>query len=89
MAEDIKKVIEVEKLTKARYQDNLEFCQWLKKYYDTQCNTGEPYDAVARRGANAKIHYIMGGNKVAPPQKAKYTPDLPARPSTAAVKRPR
>jgi len=32
---NIKKVIEVEKLTKARYQDNLEFCQWIKRYYDT------------------------------------------------------
>ena len=85
---NIKKVIEVEKLTKARYQDNLEFCQWIKRYYDTQCNTSEPYDAVARRGANAKIHYILGGNKVAPPQK-KYTPDVQARPQTAAVKRPR
>ena len=67
---NIKKVIEVEKLTKAKYQDNLEFCQWLKKYYELHCNKEEPYDAVAKRGGpNTKINYILGGNKVAPPQK--------------------
>ncbi len=45
---DIKRHIEVDKLTKAKYQDNLEFCQWLKRYFDINYN-GQPYDALARR----------------------------------------
>lgn len=61
----IKKHIEVDKLVKAKYQDNLEMCQWIKRFFDLNYS-GEPYNALQRRkGAN--IFYIMGGNKVAPP----------------------
>jgi RP/EB family microtubule-associated protein len=53
---------------KARYQDNLEFCQWLKRYFDLNYN-GEPYDAVTRRKGQ-DLFYIAGGNKIAgPPNK--------------------
>ena len=45
---DMKKYIDVDKLTKAKYQDNLEFLQWMKKYFDMNYN-GEPYDALGRR----------------------------------------
>ena len=62
----IKRHIEVDKLVKARYQDNLEFCQWIKRYFDLNYN-GEPYDAVSRRKGQ-ELFYILGGNKVAPPQ---------------------
>jgi len=61
----IKKHIEVDKLVKAKYQDNLEFCQWIKRYFDLNYS-GEPYNALQRRKGN-NIFYIMGGNKVAPP----------------------
>lgn len=44
----MKKYIDVDKLIKAKYQDNLEMTQWLKRYYDINFN-GEPYDAVGRR----------------------------------------
>ena len=59
---DIKKHIEVEKLVKAKYQDNLEFLQWLKRYFDINYN-GEPYDAVGRRKGQ-DLFYILGGNKI-------------------------
>jgi RP/EB family microtubule-associated protein len=39
----IQKVPDVDKLIKARYQDNLEFCQWIKKYHDLH-DSGEEYD---------------------------------------------
>ena len=33
---------------KAKYQDNLEMLQWIKRYYDIN-NKGIDYDAVGRR----------------------------------------
>lgn len=35
---------------KCKMQDNLEFLQWLKKFWDRNF-PGDVYDAVARRGA--------------------------------------
>lgn len=40
--------IPVERLVKCKMQDNLEFMQWLKKYWDTYFPGGH-YDAAARR----------------------------------------
>lgn len=42
------KVVPTDRLIKAKYQDNLEFMQWMKRYFEMQYN-GEEYDAVARR----------------------------------------
>lgn len=53
--------IEVQKLVKAKYQDNLEFMQWLKRYFDINYN-GEPYDAAGRRKGQ-DLYYIGSGNK--------------------------
>ena len=40
--------IPVEKLVKCKMQDNLEFLQWMKKFWDTN-NRGDGYDAAGRR----------------------------------------
>lgn len=45
----IDKPIPVESLMRCKMQDNLEFTQWLKKFWDANW-PGEEYDAVARRG---------------------------------------
>ncbi|KAI8098959.1 RP/EB family microtubule-associated protein [Halteromyces radiatus] len=44
----IDKVIPVEKLVKCRFQDNLEFLQWIKGYWDMY-HQDEHYDAFGRR----------------------------------------
>jgi len=47
----IKKPIEINKLIKAKYLDNLVFLQWFKKYFETIFYNLE-YDPVARRNGN-------------------------------------
>lgn len=44
----IERLVPVEALIKCRMQDNLEFLQWTKRYWD-QYFPGHEYDAVARR----------------------------------------
>jgi len=44
----IQRHIEVDKLVRGKYQDNLEFLQWIKTYFDRTYDGGE-YDALARR----------------------------------------
>ena len=45
----------MDKLVKRRYQDNFEFLQWFKKFFDANMTMSEEdlidsYDAVAMRG---------------------------------------
>ncbi|KAJ1928893.1 microtubule integrity protein mal3 [Tieghemiomyces parasiticus] len=44
----IDKVIPVDRLMKLRFQDNFEFLQWLKRFWEQYCPGGQ-YDAVGRR----------------------------------------
>lgn len=45
----IDKVVPIDRLVKCKMQDNLEFLQWCKKYWDQYFPGGE-YDAHGRRG---------------------------------------
>lgn len=45
----IQKHVDVDKLILGKYQDNLEFCQWLKGFFDQTCSSGR-IGAVAREG---------------------------------------
>ncbi|KIJ14941.1 hypothetical protein PAXINDRAFT_169366 [Paxillus involutus ATCC 200175] len=47
-AKKIDKPILIEKLVKCKMQDNLEFLQWMKRFWDSNYG-GQGYDAVARR----------------------------------------
>lgn len=49
------KVVPTDRLIKAKYQDNLEFMQWMKRFFEMQFS-GEPYDAKARR-KECKVEY--------------------------------
>ncbi|XP_022646543.1 microtubule-associated protein RP/EB family member 1-like isoform X2 [Varroa jacobsoni] len=56
----VDKNIPVDRLVKGRFQDNFEFVQWFKKFFDANYN-GEPYDAVEARAGAA-----MGGGTAGP-----------------------
>jgi len=45
----IRKYIDVDKLIRAKYQDNLEFCQWLKAFFDQAAPYREDYNPIAVR----------------------------------------
>lgn len=45
----VDKIIPVERLVKGRFQDNFEFLQWFKKFFDANYN-GRSYNAVEARG---------------------------------------
>jgi len=49
---NIQKHVDVDKLIRGKYQDNLEFCQWLKAFFDQTCPMmagRDGYDPVAVR----------------------------------------
>lgn len=52
----VEKTVYVERLVKCRFQDNLEFLQWIKKFW-MQNKDSTPYDADARR----KHRQVSGG----------------------------
>ncbi len=49
------KHIEVDKLVRAKYQDNLEFMQWFKRFYELNSNLANDYDAKAVRAKGKGI----------------------------------
>lgn len=64
--------VDVQKLVKAKYQDNLEFLQWMKNFWDVKYGGGDDYDAVGRR-EDAMARYgkqrrgAGGGRRIARP----------------------
>ena len=50
----------IEKLVKGRFQDNFEFCQWFKKFFDANYD-GEEYNASeARQGIPLQTGNAVG-----------------------------
>ncbi|KAI9325920.1 calponin homology domain-containing protein [Zopfochytrium polystomum] len=84
--------IPVERLVKCRFQDNIEFLQMVKKYWD-QHYPGGPYDAAARRSHAISTDAKRAGVRSRPSQtrrtqeKAEETPrKSAARSSTTAAR---
>jgi RP/EB family microtubule-associated protein len=52
----VQRHVDVSKLIRAKYQDNLEFCQWMKAFYDQSGADRENYDpnAVRAKGKGGK-----------------------------------
>lgn len=90
----VDKIIPVEKLVKGRFQDNFEFVQWFKKFFDANYD-GHDYDPVAARegvhlgpgapGAASKAPVAVKPAVVAPkPSLVKN----PIKPSVVAAPKP-
>ncbi|XP_011309195.1 microtubule-associated protein RP/EB family member 1 isoform X3 [Fopius arisanus] len=47
---NVDKIVPIDRLTKGRFQDNFEFLQWFKKFFDANYSGNEAYDALAMRG---------------------------------------
>lgn len=42
--------IQIDRLAQAKYQDNLEFAQWMKRFFDLNCKEkGKDYEPLKRR----------------------------------------
>lgn len=77
----LKKYIDVQKLTRGRYQDNLEFLQWFKRYYDLEYNPDSNYNATERRAqCAAKISQATPAHRQRVPRVA-CDPSASARPA--------
>ncbi|KAK7451175.1 microtubule integrity protein mal3 [Stygiomarasmius scandens] len=74
----VDKPIPIERLVKCRMQDNLEFLQWMKRYWDQTYHQANEYDPLARRGGT---NISMGG---APPPKSGSKSNARLAPSSAA-----
>ena len=56
---NIKKHIEIEKLSKSKYQDNLEFIQWFKRFFDLNGGSRqENYDPKSRRNQEVNFSFV-------------------------------
>merc|ERR1719422_1376153 len=62
---NVDKIVPVDRLVKARFQDNFEFLQWFKKFFDANYG-GQDYDAVGMRGGEE----VGSGGKPARPAMA-------------------
>lgn len=49
----VDKVIPVERLVKGRFQDNFEFVQWFKKFFDANYQGNDDYDPLSARGVTS------------------------------------
>ncbi|GAA5981509.1 hypothetical protein JCM10908_004135 [Rhodotorula pacifica] len=91
----IDKPIPVDRLVRCKMQDNLEFLQWLKRYWDMTFPGGE-YDPIARRGgagarAPSATHSAGGGGGGRAPvasTSAARRPPPASRPAAATSRAP-
>jgi RP/EB family microtubule-associated protein len=87
---NVQRHIDVDRLVRAKYQDNLEFCQWLKAFFDQSGVHRDDYDPVARRAKGKGAKGVSGFlAKTASSHHSKPLPTQPrsrtttARPTTA------
>ncbi|KAM6948941.1 microtubule-associated protein RP/EB family member 2 isoform 2-T2 [Aplochiton taeniatus] len=71
---NVDKIIPVEKLVKGRFQDNLDFIQWFKKFFDANYD-GKEYDPLQAR---------QGQDAIPPPDPGEQIFNLPKKSHQAA-----
>ncbi|XP_069687188.1 microtubule-associated protein RP/EB family member 1 isoform X2 [Periplaneta americana] len=79
----VDKIVPIDRLIKGRFQDNFEFLQWFKKFFDANYS-GADYDAITARGGDQ----LGSGGSSAPRGGgpiAKRTAPAPSRPVKQAV----
>jgi len=72
---NVDKIVPVDRLVKARFQDNFEFLQWFKKFFDANYG-GQDYDAIGMRGGE---EVGSGGKPARPAMAAKAMSGMPKR----------
>ncbi|XP_076440914.1 microtubule-associated protein RP/EB family member 1-like [Babylonia areolata] len=91
----VDKVIPVEKLVKGRFQDNFEFVQWFKRFFDMNYG-GQEYDPVAVRagepmgGSSSKgaLNKAPTNRTAAAPKTKVAASRTPARPAASSIRSP-
>jgi len=83
----IEKHVEVDKLTKGRPLDNLEFLQWIKAYWDRTHRDVE-YRPLDRRAACGKENSAPNADEKPPPKKMAPAARVNKSDSSPAVSRP-
>ena len=93
---NVQRFVDVDKLIRAKYQDNLEFCQWLKAFFDQSgAQRPDTYDPAAVRlrgkgGARFNAQFgrkpLKGGRPVQPKQQSSATTTGARRPTTTTVR---
>ena len=84
----VQRHVDVDKLIRAKYQDNLEFCQWLKAFYDQSGVVREDYDskAVRAKGKGGVRYNGLMEKQGSKPGSAVGRARAPVRPVATATK---
>ncbi|XP_055703117.1 microtubule-associated protein RP/EB family member 3 isoform X3 [Phlebotomus papatasi] len=89
----VDKIIPIDRLVKGRFQDNFEFLQWFKKFFDANYD-GKDYNALLARenmpmgmGSAASSKSALAGPKRTIPAVA-IAPRVAAKPISKATSRP-
>ena len=87
----VQRFVDVEKLTRAKYQDNLENMQWFKAFFDQSGATKDGYDPASVRakgkgGAQYNQHYSRATGPVRSAAAARPSRPAPARPAASTTR---
>lgn len=88
----VDKIVPVDKLIKGKFQDNFEFLQWFKKFFDANYD-GKEYDADEVRGGEILGSGVGGGSsrgsamprRSAPPAAKPTVRIPPSRPASSRI----
>uniref|UniRef100_A0A4W3H4R2 Microtubule-associated protein RP/EB family member 3 n=2 Tax=Callorhinchus milii TaxID=7868 RepID=A0A4W3H4R2_CALMI len=82
---NVDKIIPVERLVKGKFQDNFEFVQWFKKFFDANYD-GKEYDPVLARQGQDIIPQTFGGEQIYSKSKKPIGTAVPQRTSPTTPK---